>query len=67
MLKTTILDPIATPKLPSRQQVADDFGVCVHTIARWEKQGLLKAVRINARVIRYRREDVLRLLNDATV
>ena len=66
MLKT-ILNPTATPELLSRQQVAEKFGVVPHSIARWEKRGLFRAVRINARVVRYRSEDVLRLVHDATV
>jgi DNA-binding transcriptional MerR regulator len=29
-----------------------------HTIRAWERRGLLKPVRFNSRVLRYRREDV---------
>ena len=51
--------------LLSRAEVAGYFGVCPHTIQRWERAGLLKSVRLNRRVLRYRDEDVQRLVADA--
>lgn len=41
-------------------------GVHPGSVARWERQGLLTAVKINARVIRYRENDVSRLVASAT-
>lgn len=53
------------PSLPTRGQVADYVGVCPHTVARYTRAGLLPCVRINSRVIRYRREDVQAFVNAA--
>jgi predicted site-specific integrase-resolvase len=44
--------------LLTRQQVAEHFKVCTRTIGLWERRGMLLAIRINSRVIRYRKEDV---------
>jgi len=48
--------------LLSRKQVANLFGVCKETIRRWEKDGLLKPVVINPRVLRYYVSDVNTLM-----
>ena len=52
--------------LLSRQQLAKRFQVCKHTVQWWEKRGLLKAIHFNSRVVRYRLEDVERLIREAT-
>jgi hypothetical protein len=44
----TSLSPLLT-----RKQVADALGVCVHSVARYTRAGLLPCLRINRRVIRY--------------
>ena len=44
--------------LLTRQQVAKHFKVCTSTIRLWERRGMLPAIRINPRVIRYKKEDV---------
>jgi hypothetical protein len=54
-------------KLLTRKQVAARLQTCCHTIQRYQRKGLLPAVIINARVIRYRPEDVARLIRSATV
>jgi DNA-binding transcriptional MerR regulator len=46
----------------SRKQVAKIAGVHPGTVKRWERRGLLKAYRINSRVVRYERHDVMELL-----
>jgi hypothetical protein len=53
-----------TAGLLSRAQVAKQLGVCTHTIAR-NKQ--LKSLKFNARLVRYRAEDVARLIQSAIV
>ena len=53
--------------LLTKRQVAANFAVCERTITRWTARGLLKSIRVNARVIRYTRESVSQLLTDATV
>jgi len=40
-------------QLWTRKQVAKAIGVCPHTVARWTRLGVLPAVKLNARVIRY--------------
>ncbi len=48
-------------ELMNARQVASFFGVCRHTVRAWTAAGKLPCVRITARVIRFRREDVDRL------
>ena len=65
-LVTTAQTPAATgallTALLSRKEVAHQARVCPHTIARWERAGLLVGIRINQRVVRYRAADVAKLL-----
>jgi predicted site-specific integrase-resolvase len=49
-------------RLLSRKQVAKIAGVHPGTVKRWERRGLLKAKRINKRVVRYEWNEVMRLL-----
>ena len=49
-------------RLLSRKQVAEMAGVHPGTIKRWERRGLLKPIRINPRVVRYKAAEVMRLL-----
>lgn len=51
--------------LLSRAQVAALLGVCTHTVQRMERAGLLKSVRFNRRLLRYRDEDVQRSIAEA--
>jgi DNA-binding transcriptional MerR regulator len=46
----------------TRKEVASHLHVCGHTIRLWERRGMLTPVRINRRVLRYRPEDVQKLL-----
>lgn len=46
----------------TRQQVADHFNVCTHTVRLWELRGMLHPVRLNARVIRYPVEEINKLI-----
>jgi predicted site-specific integrase-resolvase len=49
-------------RLLSRKQVAEIAGVHRETVKRWERRGLLKANRINSRVVRYEWHEVMRFL-----
>lgn len=49
-------------KLLTRSDVAKTLKVNERTIARWEAKGLLNPLRFSARCIRYRMEDVQRLI-----
>jgi len=61
-MKTTI--PLQlTEKLLTRAQVAALFGVTKHTIRMFERRGLISALRINARLLRYRACDIQELLD----
>ena len=53
--------------LLSRRELAQRLHVCTHTIQRWERRGLIKSIRFNARVVRYRVEDVEKLIREASV
>ncbi len=47
--------------------LAEAARVCPHTIRRWEKRGLICALRINGRVIRFEDAEVQRFLASAKV
>lgn len=51
--------------LLTRKQVAAELQTCVHTVARYTKRGLLPAVRIGRRVIRYKTEDLQKFIQSA--
>lgn len=60
-MKNTDKPPvIQTERLLTRKEVAQRWGVVVHTIARNKN---LKAIRFNGRLLRYRIEDVIALEN----
>lgn len=48
----------------SRGEVAELVGTHPGTVARWERQGKLRAMKFNSRVVRYPKEEILRLLAD---
>ena len=63
------------PKLPqneleerllSRQQVADRWGVSTETVKRRSREGVLRPIRFNRRLIRYRLRDILQIEQEAT-
>ena len=51
--------------LLTRKQVAEQLQTCIHTVARYTRRGLLPAVTIGRRVIRYKREDVEKFIQSA--
>lgn len=53
-------------RLLSRKDVAKICNVHPGSVARWERQGMLTGIKINARVTRYREDDVSRLVSSAT-
>jgi len=50
------------PTLLTRDEVAEIFRVAPVTLAKWGRQGKLKRTALSRRVIVYRREDVLALI-----
>ena len=60
-------DPKATSseKLLSRRAVAQRWSVSTATIKRRERAGLLRAVRFNQRLLRYRLSDILKIEQEA--
>jgi hypothetical protein len=48
-------------ELISRAQLCTRWSVCRETIKRREKEGVLKALRFNQRLLRYRLSDILRI------
>jgi hypothetical protein len=48
-----------TEQLISRNALARRWECCIETIKRRERAGLLKAVRFNQRMLRYRLSDIL--------
>jgi hypothetical protein len=63
-MKTTVL-PQLPEQLLTRAQVAALFGVTKHTIRMFERRGLISALRINARLLRYRACDIRKLLDNS--
>ena len=56
----------ATPeKMLSRKAVAERWQSCVETVKRRERAGLLKPIRFNQRLVRYRLSDVVAYENAA--
>jgi len=49
----------------SRRAVAARFSVCTETVKRWEQRGMLKPIRLNSRLVRYRLSDVLKMEEQA--
>jgi DNA-binding transcriptional MerR regulator len=58
--------PIDCGGLLTRREVADIFRVTTHTIRMWELRDLIPTIRQNARVIRYRRSDVEKLIEEGS-
>ena len=52
-------------ELVSRKCAAEKIGVSTETLKRWERRGLLHPIVFNARLIRYRRADIDRLVEQA--
>jgi hypothetical protein len=53
-----------TAGLLSRAQVAQQLGVCTHTVARNKE---LRPLKFNSRLVRYRAEDVEQYIQSAIV
>jgi len=51
--------------LLSRKEVAQILSLSVPTVKRYQQQGLIKPIIVNARVIRYRYEDILKFIEQA--
>lgn len=51
-------------KLLTRTEVAMALRVHPRTLARWEEKGIIKPLKFSARSIRYRQEDVERLIEE---
>jgi predicted site-specific integrase-resolvase len=45
-------------KLVKPEDICETLGVCRRTLSRWEDQGLIRPIKVNARVFRYDPEDV---------
>ena len=64
VMKPTL--PLAKPEtLLSRADVASLLGVTKHTIRMYERRGLIRALRINQRTVRYERTAVQALLTSS--
>jgi hypothetical protein len=55
-----------TIRLLSRRELALRWDVSLETIKRRTKEGLLRPIRFNARLIRYRLDDVLAIEREAS-
>jgi excisionase family DNA binding protein len=57
-----IKDSVIRERLMTRKEVAAYFGVSKETIRRWEGQGKITPIVLNARVYRYRPSDLEALI-----
>jgi hypothetical protein len=55
----------SSEQLLSRKALANRWGVCRETIKRAERAGLLRAIRFNERLLRYKLSDILAIEADA--
>jgi hypothetical protein len=51
--------------LISRRQLAARWGTSTETVKRRERQGILKSIRFNQRLLRYRLSDIERIEAEA--
>jgi DNA-binding transcriptional regulator YhcF (GntR family) len=65
--ETSVTATTEAARLLSRRQVGEMIGVHPGSIARYERLGQLKAVKINARVTRYLETEVRRFIAQAAV
>jgi DNA-binding transcriptional regulator YhcF (GntR family) len=49
----------SSEQLLSRRALADRWGVCRETIKRAERAGLIRAIRFNERLLRYKLSDIV--------
>ena len=54
------------PSLLTTEEIADIFRVTRRAVYYWKKNGMLPCVRTPGRGIRFRRDDVLKLLKSAS-
>lgn len=52
-------------RLLSRKNVAEILGLSVPTVKRYQQQGLLRPIVVNARLVRYRYEDIIDFVNQS--
>jgi predicted site-specific integrase-resolvase len=52
-------------RLVSRKELSERWGVSTETIKRRTQEGLLKPLRFNQRLLRYRLSDILRIEHEA--
>lgn len=53
-------------KTYTRDEVAEIFRVSIWTVDNWRRKGIIKAIRIGERAIRFTTEEVNRLLERQT-
>jgi predicted DNA-binding transcriptional regulator AlpA len=51
--------------LLSRKEVAKMLSLSVPTVKRYQQKGLIKPIIVNARVVRYRYEEILEFIEQA--
>ena len=67
ILKSHIKASPEASRLMSRREVAALLGVHTETIKRYQRKGLLPAIVLNSRLIRYERADVEKFLQSSKI
>ena len=64
ILKTLNQKKQTRPTLITRKQAADILGVCAESVKRYEKKGLVRAIRFTARRLRYDEAEIIDFANN---
>ncbi len=51
----------------TRKEIMELFGISLSTVIRWEKQGILRPIKLSPRKIVYKKEDIERLLEERRI
>jgi len=55
---------MSNKQLLKPEELCEILSVCRRTLSRWEEQGLIRSVKVNARVFRYDPEDIETLIEN---
>ena len=51
----------------TRKEIMELFGISLSTVIRWEKQGILRPIKLSPRKIVYKKEDIEQLLEERRI
>jgi len=51
----------------TRKEIMELFGISLSTVIRWEKQGILRPIKLSPRKVVYKKEDIEQLLEERRI